>query len=257
MSMAKQPQFRQLARDQVKLSKLNTAYRRKARRVKKLYNVDLNYNVMYLDDFDSRRTFNNYIKQMERATSYSEHRYVKNQHDMVVEREVYQRYKNLIPKINKNRAKEFDELISNMEKNYGVKLDVTTPGLMGDSRFDRYKALHDNFEGWTSPGRFELYLDKLEKQTDHAYFYKTDKQLQENYLTAMTRSLGTNKGQAGEEAYKLIEAMNVYQFRDWYYLNADLDISYVYSEREAWAKANQIVSRINRFNKKVLGKEEA
>lgn len=240
-----QPKFRKMKRDVQKLRKLNTSYRRKARRLKKLYNVDLDYQVMYIDDFTSRDQFNKYVKQMEQVTTYSSHRYVKNKNDMVVEREVWQRYKDLLPKINEMQKEHLDKLLKTLKEKYGYTPNIDQIRMMGDSKFDRYLPVEYSFDNYTNPDFFKDHLKTLEKMADPLYHWRRDRLMKQNFILAIERSLGS----VGKELVDEIESMSITDFAHFYYINDIPLFGYVYSFEEAVKIAATLLAKVRRFKR--------
>lgn len=236
--------FRKMQRDVQKLRKLNTSYRRKARRLKNLYGVELDEQVLYIDDFNSRKQFNDYVKRMEKVTSYSEHRYIKNKHGMVIKREVYQDYKRTVDQAQKIADQQKDKLLSLLEKQLGYTPDLENFRLMGDSRYDRFNIKY-KFDNYGDEAYFEEHLDRLKKKLDPRYYYDSDRRLKYNFLESIDRSLGV----IGKPLYNKINRMSIQDFVLFFYSSDVPLFEYVYSFEEAKAITTKISSMIDRFYK--------
>lgn len=240
-------QFRKMQRDVEKLRRLNTSYRRKARRVKKLYDVNLDYNVLYIADFTSRKQFNDYVKKMEKVTAYSEHRYVKNKYGMVVKREVYQDYIKTIDKAQKIAEKEREQLLKLLEKKLGHRPDLENLRLMGDNRYERFNISY-KFDNYGDVGYFEDHLETMKRKQNPKYYRQSDLRLKNNFLSAIDTSLGA----VGKPLYKMISDMSVSDFILFYYSTDSADFGYVYSFEESVTIVNTLITDVNRFYK-ILG----
>lgn len=236
-------QFRKMQRDVEKLRKLNTAYRRKARRVKNLYGVDLGYDVMYIDDFTSRKQFNDYVATMEKATQYSSHRYVKNKHNMVIKREDYQEYQRVIKQASEIAQKEKDDLILALKK-IGREPDIQQIKAMGDNRYNRF-FVDFKFDNYSDKDFFYEHLKRMKMKLDPKYWRDGDKRLKENFIQAIDESLGY----AGIKAKRKVQRMTIKDFKLFFYSSNIPLFDYVYSFEEAERITERIIFMIDRFYK--------
>lgn len=225
--------------DRELLKKTNNNIQRK-NKVLKNYKIDKSMKVKSIDDFETRKEFNNYITNAHTFTHSPSNIYRKNRYGVVGSQQTLNEIKNELQKVNKQRKEKWNELKNLDFKSRGEKTGTTLKQrqLMGDDRFNVYQPLKFDFKNIKSRKELEEKLESFKyKQTDE-YYDKRRQILKENLIKAIDENWGANgkqakeyiKGLSNEEVEKQFISEDVFHF------------DYIYNEKK-------LKSQINRFNR--------
>lgn len=120
--MPRTSKIRISSKDRQLIKQLNTSARRKQRRLNKLFGVDVPIEYAKVEDFATRKQFNQYVKSLKTFTNRSNFRYVKNDAGLVISRETYNQAKKQQDIINKDNRKLLKKLETLEATDRGQKL---------------------------------------------------------------------------------------------------------------------------------------
>lgn len=253
--------IRIMKRDIAKLKKLETAVRRKQRRILRVHNIEQPFNFKSITDIKSgsRQELNNYYKRLEKFTAYKSHRYKRINDEVSVPYNEYKQYERNLKAANKQR-KTMREAVNKI-------LKVPT-GKM--SAYDYFQGILRNPKmEFTAPLSADLtrihdYYDwkrkysSIMRYADKNFSAKSVKQMKTNYIHAILNpERGLMSGHNKREVKLLanrIKRMNNFQFYAMYLSEENLDFTYIYEYDDREAMVNLVNSAIDLSYKGAYGK---
>lgn len=226
-------------KDKELLKRTNTNIARK-NKVLKNYKVDKSMNLKSIEEFETRKEFNNYIKNANEFTRGSANRYRKNKYGVVTNQAMLNEIKNELQKVNKQRKEKWND-IKNLEfKSRGEETGtkIRQRQLMGDDRFNVYQPLKFDFKTIKSKNELQEKLQSFKyKQTD-AYYEKRQQVLKDNIVKA----INDNWGDMGKDAKAYVEGLTPKEVEEKFISEDVFHFDFIYNEKK-------LKSQINRFNR--------
>ena len=243
--------FRIRQQDKSKLADLNKRIRRKERRLNKEFGRSMGLTIMNINEFTSRKQFNDYITQGEFNVHRNQHRYVKNQHGFVISRRQYNQMKRDDKIYQRRQKRQLEKIRAKKLKQMGYETDFTIGDFdndrtMGRDSLDYLKLRPFNFDSISDFRTFEMKQRMLAQRKDPRFLLVKNQQFKDNYLKAIREVLGAGGDKEitpDEVGYKLhehIRNMSLDQFMDIYLTEYDISISFVYSGNEQQAKVDRL-----------------
>lgn len=216
--------------DVERIKKLNASARRKQRRLKNEFGVEINIDIKKVNDFSTREQFNNYVQSLENFTYRNRYRYVKNEYGVVISRKQYNEIRKETERINKiyeQRRKRLDKMpfTSRGKKTYETVKDRR---LMGDVRFNEFRKRTFRFEKFRNKSELNAFVNNLSIKLKPDYFSKKDILYKQNYIKALQNVYGT----LADDIIEIVEKMNTSQFIDIFYSEDIGEIGFHYDDVE-------------------------
>ena len=224
--------------DKELLKKTNNITRKN--KVLKNYKIDKSMNVKSIDDFETRKDFNDYIKKAHVFTSSPSNIYRKNRYGVVGSQEMLNEIKNELQKVNQQRKEKWNEIKNLDFKSRGEKTgtSIKQRQLMGDDRFNVYQPLKFDFKNVKTRNELEQKLESLRyKQTDE-YYDKRRQVLKDNLIKAIDENWGAN----GKDAKDYIQSLSNEEVEQKFISEDVFHFDYIYNEKK-------LKSQINRFHR--------
>lgn len=243
--------FRIRQQDKETLSKLNSRIRRKENRLNKEFGRSMGLPIMDINEFTSRKQFNDYLEQGEFNVHRNQHRYVKNQHGFVISRRQYNQMKRQDSKYQRKQRRQLEKIRSKKLKQMGEDTGFTVGDFdndrtMGRDSLDYLKLRPFDFDSISDFRAFEMKQRQIAQRSDPRFLLKKNQQFKENYLKSIREVLGAGGDKEitpDEVGYKLhqhIESMSLEQFMDIYLTEYDISIGFIYSGNEQQAKVDRL-----------------
>lgn len=245
------PKFTPREQDKVKLSKLNTSIRRKERRLNLEFGKSMNIEVKHLQDFNTRKEFNRYIEQGTFNVHRNQHRYVKNQHGIVISRRQYNQFQRDDNKYQRKSKRELERIRRKKMRSQGQETDYTVgdfdrPTTMGRENLGHLKYPKFDFDVIANMQEFEKKRRVLAQRADPKWLELKNKQFKENYLKAIREVYGAGgdrpigKDEVGHELHEFIDNMSIDDFMETYLTEFDMSIGFLYAGAEKQAKLDRL-----------------
>lgn len=236
--MPRTSKIRISSKDRQLIKQLNTSARRKKRRLNKLFGVDVPIEYAKIEDFATRKQFNQYVKSLKTFTDRSNFRYVKNDAGIVVSRETYNQAKKQQDIINKDNQKLLKKLETLEATDRGQKLGYSIKNsfwFMGD---DRIATLKDkgkfNLNQFKTMNDLQARLRYLANRSDPNWLKKKNRIYKQNFLKAIKNQFGNDKDSEGYRLYNKVKRMSNKKFMEKYFAENIATIDYVYSDFEKY-----------------------
>lgn len=243
---------------QDKLNKLNQIAKRKASRLQKNYNIDVELEVRTASSFNSIKEFNQYIKRLETFTDRKTHRYTKLANDTVIDYSLFLEWRRGQRQLNKENKKALEKRL---------KL-VGTKYTYADLVDDPFKAYELNLE-WLLPNATDINSFKktyksgysvkrnigyTDKKLEENFANKRDQQFKENFTKAIDTyfvkyfaSHGVKIGSKARRFQEFIDNLSMEQFQQVYYGMTEDPFEFVYDPGALVYKFNGTIEKFRRF----------
>ena len=187
--------FRIRQQDKETLSKLNSRIRRKENRLNKEFGRSMGLPIMDINEFTSRKQFNDYLEQGEFNVHRNQHRYVKNQHGFVISRRQYNQMKRQDTKYQRKQRRQLERIRSKKLKQMGEDTGFTVGDFdndrtMGRDSLDYLKLRPFDFDTISDFRAFEMKQRQIAQRSDPRFLLKKNQQFKENYLKSIREVLG-------------------------------------------------------------------
>jgi len=241
--------------DKSEFARLVRNAKAKIYRAKKNYGVDLKGEVELpkLDDFATRKEFNNWKKQITSFTDRSnlDYQFVKNQHGQVLNKRLYKQAieNEKIGIANAERMKKQYEdkptFSGGKKQLYSVK--------ERDQMFKRSVFLWEekyrlNFENIDRPSRMNRKLENLEKRADPNYFEKQMDKMKQNYIEGLKKNFNSD----ADFLVKKFEEIPAADFYEMYLMIDEINFDFHYEpdgEGENEGQLGSINSYLEKYKK--------
>lgn len=243
--------FRIRQQDKETLSKLNKRIRRKENRLNKEFGRSMGLTIMDINEFTSRKQFNEYLEQGEFNVHRNQHRYVKNQHGFVISRRQYNQMKRDDTTYQRRQRRQLEKIRSKKLKQMGEDTrftigDFDNDRTMGRDSLDFLKLRPFNFNAIRDFREFEMKQRQIAQRKDPRYLLKKNQQFKDNYLKSIREVLGAGgdkeitPDEVGYKLHEYIKNMPLETFKDIYLTEFDISIGFIYSGNEQQAKVDRL-----------------
>ena len=243
--------FRVREQDKQKLASLNKRIRRKENRLNKEFGRSMGLQIMDINEFTSRKQFNDYLEQGEFNVHRNQHRYVKNQHGFVISRRQYNQMKRDDTAYQRRQRRQLEKIRSKKLKQFGEDTGYTVGDFdndrtMGRDNLDYLKLRPFNFDSISDFRTFEMKQRQIAQRKDPRYLLKKNQQFKDNYLKAIREVLGAGgdkditPDEVGYRLHEHIENMSLDVFMEIYLTEYDVSIGFIYSGNEQQAKVDRL-----------------
>lgn len=239
-------------RRQQKLDKLNQSAKRKASRLQKQYNIDVELEVRTASSFNSIKDYNQYIRGLERFTDRKTHRYTKLANDTVIDYSLFLDWRRGQRQLNRQNKKALEKRlkIANSKYTYDDLVD------------DPFKAHELNLE-WLLPGdtsmktfknkymsRYSVNrnIEATQEKADGDYANTRDQQFKDNFVTAIDtyfiqyfRTAGVDIYNSAHAFKDFVDNLSLSQFLQVYYGMGFDPFEFVYTPDALIEKYNRTV----------------
>lgn len=195
--MARNSKIRWRKRDQNDVKRLERNVKRKQARLRSKYGVKVAFKFKAERTLKrgNRKEFNEYKKQLKKFTEYGEHRYKRVSDNYSVPLSEYQQFAKNLKTVNKRNAKIRDKLDNivryDSQGNAYTKKDSFMYSILGDYLTEPFKPKVASKDYWNKSD-FEKYRDYISRLANPVTNGSIQKQMQNNYMQALVRTLGTN-----------------------------------------------------------------
>lgn len=206
-----------------------------------MYGVQINNPLKTIDEFKTRKEFNQYVEHLEEFTQYKSHRYVKNDSGLVVERELYTDISKEMKKLNKRNKKRLKEYTDMDHTDRGDPTGWNVGQAlygMGDPRFKNLRKRTFNFENFNSREELIAYRESLKNMNDPKRIKRMDNQLKKNYIQALQNTFGND----ANPIIRRIRSLNIAEFMRIFYTENVADFDFIYSFQQRITKLIQLAN---------------
>lgn len=220
------------------LRKLNKRADRKIRRIAEQYDFNVPFKVRQPSEFQDRTEYNSYIKGINKLLERNAYSFKTNKYGVSLSNYEIDTAKRLIEKRNRVKTKEYNEIKKQIAKTGGVP-DFTTTGkvqqrkrqlhvedVIDDEKFYEFRKREFNINKYRSIQDFQKDIRLLRKQISGESQKENAQQYKENYKKALKATYGDR----ADDLIKKIDDMKTQDFINYYYSDAYVSISFVYSE---------------------------
>ena len=243
--MSRRPSFRRDAQLKEEIRKLNRNVQNKQSRIRMKTGLETEgFDTIRYTEFSSRREIEQYKKKMTKFLDRNANFGVMNKKGVMLEYSDVRELDKRIKKVNKEKAKKFDEIknlpFTHKGKPTGLTVEQQanpTVG-MGDSRYSDFRGLTFNPHRFESAGELKKRLarmDELYEQQD--FMKKKDELLKDNYLRGMENAGLMDLG--GHIADRIREMGNDVFIRMFYTEN-NASISFLYDKVSKKARIEEL-----------------
>lgn len=220
------------------LRKLNKKADRKIRRISEQYDFDIPFKVKQPSEFQDRSEYNTYIKGVNKLLERNAYSFKTNKYGVSLSNYEIDTAKRLIEKRNRVKTKEYNEIKKQVAKTGGIP-DFTTTGrvqqrkrqlrvedVIDDEKFYEFRKREFNLNKYRTVQDFYTDLALLRKQISGESQRENAQQYKENYKKALQSVYGDRV----DDIIEKIDSMKTQEFINFYYSDAYVSISFVYSE---------------------------
>lgn len=220
------------------LRKLNKRADRKIRRIAEQYDYDVPFQVRQPSEFQSRSDYNTYVKAVNKLLERNSYSFKTNKYGVSLSNYEIDTAKRLIEKRNRVKTKEYNEIRKQIAKTGGIP-DFTTTGkiqqrkrqlhvedVIDNEKFYEFRKREFNINKYRSIQDFQKDIRLLRKQISGESQKENAQRYKENYIKALRSTYGDRV----DDVIDKIKEMKTNDFINYYYSDAYVSISFVYSE---------------------------
>lgn len=221
------------------IKKLNTSAKRKSARLQKKFDIKVEVEIKKIEQFSTRKEFNQYVKEISKFTDYKSHRYVKTEAGAVLPRDLVQQAKKAVKEANKVRDKTAKKVLGSefMDRGTGQGFSVEQSRYaMGDGRYFYLKPIKMNVERFRSAKEMQDYMDSVEKGNTEKAILKRDREFRKNYIKALKNVFG----KASASLRKKVQSMELSEFMRMFYTENIADFNFIYDAFAASSRVKEL-----------------
>jgi hypothetical protein len=213
-------------KDRELIRKLNNRVYSKKSRLKKL---DLLPDIQTkgITEFETRKEFNAYVKEMEAFTS-RQNQYTRNQKGATLPVQTLENIEREIARINKQITKRKETIeekaFTFAGEETGMKAGERLT-FIKERRFESLIPLKYNPDRYRNVSEMEKHLEQIKKSHKGDFLKKKDILYKNNYLSGVARIHGDDS-----QLYKIVKRMPLAKFIQFYYTETLAEMTYIYDE---------------------------
>jgi hypothetical protein len=213
-------------KDKELIKKLNArVYSKKSRLKKKDLFPDIE--TKGITEFETRKEFNAYVKEMERFTS-RQTQFTRNEKGATLPLGLLENIEKEIERINRQKAKRKEKIGKMQYKFAGEETGVEVREniqFIQRKKFESLAPLKFDPNRYKTDKELQEHLEYIRKAHKGDFFKKKDILYRDNYLLAIERVHGSES-----KLYKIVEKMPITKFIHFYYTENLAEMIYVYEE---------------------------
>jgi hypothetical protein len=213
-------------KDRELIRKLNNRVYSKKSRLKKL---DLLPDIQTkgITEFETRKEFNAYVKEMEAFTS-RQNQYTRNEKGATLPVQTLQNIEKEIARINKEKLKR-KEMIEERAFTFAGEETGMKAGerltFIKERRFESLIPLKFNPDRYRNISEMEKHLEQIRKSHKGDFLKEKDTLYKKNYLQAIANVHGDES-----QLYKIVKRMPLAKFIQFYYTETLAEMTYIYDK---------------------------
>lgn len=180
-----------------------------------------------ITEFQTRREFNTYVKEMERFTS-RQTQFTKTEKGVVLPLQPLKNIEKEIGRINRQIAKRKEKVemraFTFAGEETGIKVGEQLQFIQ-ERRFESLLPLKFNPNRYKNVSEMETHLAEIKKKHKGNFFKKKDTLYKQNYLQAISNVHGDES-----ELYKIVKRMPLAKFIQFYYTESLAEMTYIYDK---------------------------
>lgn len=180
-----------------------------------------------ITQFESRKEFNQYVKEMERFTS-RQTQFYKTDQGVTLPKGLLQNIEKEIKRINREKAKRKEIIEKSVVTFRGEATGTSIKEQLeqlSDTKFQALIPLKFNPNRYRNIKEMEEHLETIKEKHKKGFLKRKDTLYKNNYLQAISNVFGDTS-----ELYKVVQRMPLAKFIHFYYTETLAHLKYVYDE---------------------------